>query len=62
MITTTLRIDQELYDKIVNQSIENRRSINSEILYMLEKQIKEIELKSKKDETKKDTKKEVVNI
>ena len=62
MTTTTLRIDQELYDKIVNQSIENRRSINSEILYMLEKQIKEIELKSKKDETKKDTKKEVVNI
>ena len=57
MITTTLRIDQGLYNKIVNQSIENRRSINSEILYMLEKQIKEIENKNKKVENKK----EVVN-
>lgn len=41
MITTTIRIEEELYNKIVKLALENRRSINSQLLIMLEKQIEE---------------------
>lgn len=41
MITTTLRIEEELYEKIVKIAEEEKRSVNSEIVYILEKFIKE---------------------
>lgn len=46
MITTTIRIEEELYDKIVKIALENRRSINSQLLIMLERQIQEEEKKN----------------
>lgn len=48
MITTTLRIEEDLYNKIVELALENRRSINNQLLIMLEKQIKEEERKEVK--------------
>lgn len=45
MITTTIRIDEDLYNKIVELALENRRSINSQLLIMLEEFIN----KNKKD-------------
>lgn len=39
MTTTTLRIQQVLYDKIVKKAQEERRSINAEIQYIIEKYI-----------------------
>lgn len=41
MITTTLRIEEELYEKIVKIAEEEKRSVNSEIVYILERFIKE---------------------
>lgn len=41
MITTTLRIDEELYNKIVQLALENRRSINSQLLIIIEEYLKE---------------------
>ncbi len=41
MVTTTLRIEDELYEKIVKLAEEEKRSVNSEIIYILEKFIKE---------------------
>lgn len=41
MITTTLRIEEEIYEKIVKIAEEEKRSVNSEIIYILEKFIKE---------------------
>ena len=41
MVTTTLRIEDELYEKIVKLAEEEKRSVNSEIVYILEKFIKE---------------------
>ncbi len=35
MITTTLRIDEELYNKIAKIADTEERSINSQILYIL---------------------------
>lgn len=35
MITTTLRIDEELYNEIAKIASEEKRSINSQILYVL---------------------------
>lgn len=40
MITTTIRIEEELYNKIVELAVENRRSINSQLLVMLEEYMK----------------------
>ena len=45
MITTTIRIEDELYNKIVQLALENRRSINSQLLIMLEKYIEIVEKK-----------------
>ncbi len=45
MITTTIRIEEELYNKIVQLALENRRSINSQLLIMLEKYIEIVEKK-----------------
>lgn len=39
MIQTSIRIDEELYNKIVKMAIKDKRSINAEINYMLEKYI-----------------------
>lgn len=41
MITTTLRIDKELYNKIIELALENRRSINSHLLIIIEEYLKE---------------------
>lgn len=41
MITTTIRIEEELYNKIVKLALDNRRSINSQLLIMLENQLNE---------------------
>lgn len=46
MITTTIRIEEELYNKIVKLALDNRRSINSQLLIMLENQINEEEKKN----------------
>lgn len=43
MITTTLRIDEELYNKIKEESDEQERSINSQILYILKKHYEKLE-------------------
>lgn len=40
-MTTTLRISEELYEKIVEIAEKEKRSINSEILYILEKYVEE---------------------
>ena len=40
MVATTIRIEEELYNKIVKLSIEERRSINAEILYIIEQYLK----------------------
>lgn len=42
MITTTIRIEEDLYNEIVKIALENRRSINSQLLIMLEEQLKQI--------------------
>ena len=41
MITTTIRIEEELYNKIVKLALDNRISINSQLLIMLENQLNE---------------------
>lgn len=46
MITTTIRIEEELYNKIVKLALDNRRSINSQLLIMLENQVNEEEKKN----------------
>ena len=39
MITTSLRIDEKLYLKLKKLAKQDKRSINTEILYILEKYI-----------------------
>lgn len=41
MITTTIRIDEETYNEIIKLANEEERSINSQIVYMLKKLIKQ---------------------
>ncbi len=41
MITTTIRIDEELYNAIIKLANEEERSINSQIIYMLKKSVKQ---------------------
>ncbi len=45
MITTTLRIDEELYNKIAQIADKEERSINSQILYILKSFIEKNEQK-----------------
>lgn len=40
MIQTSIRIDSELYEKIVKQAIKEKRSINSQLIYIIEKYFK----------------------
>ena len=40
MIQTTIRIDSELYEKIVKQALKEKRSINSQLIYIIEKYFK----------------------
>lgn len=40
MIQTTIRIPEELYDKIVKQAYKDRRSINSQFIVIIEKYFK----------------------
>lgn len=40
MVTTTIRIDEELYNAIVKLANEEERSINSQIVYMLKNVVK----------------------
>lgn len=40
MIQTTIRIDIEIYEKIVKQALKEKRSINSQFIYILEKYFK----------------------
>lgn len=35
MITTTIRVDKELYDKLVKRASKEDRSINSQIKYII---------------------------
>lgn len=41
MITTTLRIDEETYTQLTRMAIEDERSINSEILYIIKKYLEQ---------------------
>lgn len=41
MVTTTIRIDEDLYNAIVKLASEEERSINSQIIYMLKNVIKQ---------------------
>ena len=47
MITTTLRIDEELYNKIAKIADNEERSINSQILYILKLFIEKNEQENK---------------
>lgn len=49
MIHTSIRIDEETYEKITKLANKDKRSINSEIIYLLEKYIK-LEEKEKNNE------------
>lgn len=40
MIQTTIRIPEELYEKIVKQADKDRRSINSQFIFIIEKYFK----------------------
>lgn len=40
-MTTTLRIDEELYEEVVKLAQQDKRSINSEILFILQKYVDE---------------------
>lgn len=40
MIQTTIRIPEELYEKIIKQANKDRRSINSQFIIILEKYFK----------------------
>ena len=42
-MATTLRIDEELYEKIVKLANMEERSINSQMLYIFKKYIEEYE-------------------
>lgn len=44
-VTLSLRLKEEIYEKIKNIAEEEKRSINGEINYILEKYIKEHEKK-----------------
>ena len=52
LITKSLRIYEDLYNKIAKYSSEDLRSINAEILYILEKYVKERELEDNKTKEK----------
>ena len=41
ILSFTLRIDKKLHEKILRIAEEEKRSLNSEILYILEEYIKE---------------------
>ena len=43
MVVTNLTISEDLYNKIVELSLEEERSINSQILYILKKYIEDRE-------------------
>lgn len=36
MITTTIRINDELYEKLVKSALKDKRSINSQLIYIIE--------------------------
>lgn len=46
MVHTSIRIEETLYEKIVKLADKDKRSINSEIIYLLEKCVKEEEEKN----------------
>lgn len=48
MITTTIRVNPVLYDKIVNQSKIDMRSINTEICFILKQYLDMINWNHKK--------------
>ncbi len=51
MITTTLRIDEETYNKLIQLANEEERSINSQIIYILKKYIENNSEQCKEKET-----------
>ncbi len=51
MITTTLRIDEETYNKLIQLATNEERSINSQIIYILKKYIENNFEKNKEKET-----------
>ena len=46
MVITTLRIDEETYDEIVEIADNEERSVNSQILYMLKKYLEQLKEKN----------------
>lgn len=48
MITTTIRVDTILYEKIVKQATKDDRSINSEIKYIIKQYLEMINWNIKK--------------
>lgn len=48
MITTTIRIDEVLYEKIVKVALKEKRSINSQISFILEQYIEMLKWNNKK--------------
>lgn len=46
--TTTLRIDTILYEKVVKQALNDNRSINAEICYILKQYLEMIKWNTKK--------------
>ena len=48
MIQTTLRIEQTLYDKIVNLANKDKRSINQEIIFIFEEYLEMLKWKKER--------------
>lgn len=48
MIQTTLRIEQSLYDKIVNLANKDKRSINQEIIFIFEEYLEMLKWKKER--------------
>ena len=48
MVSSNIRVPEEIWEKIKEIAIEEERSINSEIVYILKKYIEEQEEKEKK--------------
>lgn len=43
---TTITLEAELHEKLIKMSDENRRTLNNQILYLIEQGIKSVESKS----------------
>lgn len=53
MISSQIRIPEDLWEKLKKAADNEQRSVNSQLIYIIKKYIEEAE-ESKKEETKKD--------